>query len=153
MKHYNLQFKTMMLLYNIQRFVNIFNIQIPEHHKLWFNENFNLKYIDEIFNTQNYTNICFEPSKNYNELERLQMEFLGMSIIDNEDIDMEIKKELNDDDVYELENILQHKIVDGIRYYYVKWKGYPVSQNSWIPEYNFVETDILREYLEKLTNI
>lgn len=35
------------------------------------------------------------------------------------------------DSNYEIEEVLNDKIIDGKMYYFVKWKGYPHSQNSW----------------------
>jgi hypothetical protein len=40
--------------------------------------------------------------------------------------------------VYAVEKIYRHRTRGGVHEYYVKWVGYPASQNSWEPEENFV---------------
>lgn len=58
-----------------------------------------------------------------------------------------------DDDVdnenYEVENIVAHKIKDKKRYFKIKWKGYPTEQNTWEPEGDLNCNEILTQYLEK----
>ena len=39
-------------------------------------------------------------------------------------------------DEYEVERILDSRLVDGLRQYLVKWKGYDDSENTWEPKTN-----------------
>jgi hypothetical protein len=39
---------------------------------------------------------------------------------------------------YEVEDIQASRIIEGTRKYLVKWKGYPVSSNTWEEETNFL---------------
>ncbi|KAL1917079.1 uncharacterized protein VTP21DRAFT_5277 [Calcarisporiella thermophila] len=39
--------------------------------------------------------------------------------------------ESDDENIYEVEKILRHKIRKGVTYYYLKWNGYPDSENTW----------------------
>jgi len=43
----------------------------------------------------------------------------------------ELQKIKKDDDIYRVEKILKTRKVKGEKQYYVKWKGYPKSFNSW----------------------
>lgn len=48
---------------------------------------------------------------------------------------------------YEVEAILRHKKVRGSLMYFIKWKGYPTSDNTWEPAYNLDNAkDILEAY-------
>ena len=40
------------------------------------------------------------------------------------------------EDIFEVEKILEEKIVDGEYQYLVAWKGYPGSHNTWEPHGN-----------------
>ena len=39
--------------------------------------------------------------------------------------------------VYEIEDILDEKIVQGKKFYLTKWLGYPKNESTWEPEENF----------------
>ena len=49
---------------------------------------------------------------------------------------------------YEVEKILSSKKIRGKQNYLVKWKGYPDSENSWVPRQDILEgsPDLLRDY-------
>ena len=53
------------------------------------------------------------------------------------------------DEYYEVEKVLKRRIKNGQIQYFLKWKGYPDSDNSWVPASN-VTTDLIREF-EKTT--
>jgi hypothetical protein len=47
---------------------------------------------------------------------------------------------------YEVEEILDSKVIQGNLHYYVKWKGYPNSENSWIPAQNAHTPDLISDF-------
>jgi Chromo (CHRromatin Organisation MOdifier) domain len=58
--------------------------------------------------------------------------------------------ELIGEEVYEVENILRHRKWGRKHEYYVKWKGYPISEASWEPEEVFSDDgDLLMHYKER----
>ena len=50
--------------------------------------------------------------------------------------------------LYEVEEIIDKRTnIYGLIEYFVKWKGYPSSQNTWEPKKNLLHlTDIIRDY-------
>ena len=46
-----------------------------------------------------------------------------------------------DNNIYEVECICDKKVCDGKAYYFVKWSGYPHSQNTWEPKDNLLGPD------------
>ena len=51
------------------------------------------------------------------------------------------------EEFYEVENILRHRKRGRTTQYYVKWKGYPILDASWEPEYSFSDDgNILTNY-------
>ena len=54
------------------------------------------------------------------------------------------------EEVYEVESILNHRKRGRGYQYYVKWKGYPISDASWEPEHSFSnDGDILTHYKQR----
>ena len=43
---------------------------------------------------------------------------------------------------YDVENIWEKKMMNGVVHYHLKWKGFPSSDNSWEPEAN-ISKDLL----------
>ena len=39
---------------------------------------------------------------------------------------------------YEIEDILDEEVINGKKFYFIKWLGYPKNQSTWEPEENFV---------------
>ena len=54
---------------------------------------------------------------------------------------------------YDVEDIIDHKDVGRTRWYYVKWKGYPYSDNSWVEEKDMYCPDLLNKYNEGLEKL
>ena len=54
---------------------------------------------------------------------------------------------------YEIEQIISHKEVDGQTSFLVKWKGWPVTEATWIDQSKFNETDMLTDYLNVVNGV
>ncbi|CAI2368196.1 unnamed protein product [Moneuplotes crassus] len=52
--------------------------------------------------------------------------------------------------IYEVEKVLKSRMVDGQEQFYVKWVGYPSTENTWEPILNFGEGNLpLQRFLQK----
>ena len=57
---------------------------------------------------------------------------------------------IDGEEVYEVENILRHQKRGRGYQYYMKWKGYPISEASLEPEHMFSEDgDLLTRYKQQ----
>lgn len=61
----------------------------------------------------------------------------------------DIRNVNEDENIYEIEKILDHKIENKNYLFYVKWVGYTEKDNSWIKENDFNQKEIIFEYFEK----
>ena len=52
-------------------------------------------------------------------------------------------------DSAEVEKIIRHKIIDNDYFFLVKWKNFPLSECSWVPEKNFNSMDLVNKYKEE----
>ncbi|ORX90859.1 chromo domain-like protein [Basidiobolus meristosporus CBS 931.73] len=50
------------------------------------------------------------------------------------------------EEVYVVEKVVKHRKRDGKVQYFLKWKGYPNSENTWEDEDNVFCTDLIEEY-------
>ena len=78
--------------------------------------------------------------ENHNYIMDLQEKLLNMNLLSNSDDDMDEMVS------YEVEKVLRHKIENDIKIYFVKWKNYNNSYNSWVYEEDFNSNEILEEY-------
>lgn len=53
------------------------------------------------------------------------------------------------EDVYDVERIVDDRMVKGKKQYLIKWVGYPESDNTWELKSNLFCTDLLQEYERK----
>ena len=51
---------------------------------------------------------------------------------------------------YEVEEVVDKKIQNGIELYYVKWKGYSEDQNTWEPKSHFNDIRFIEKYENSL---
>lgn len=57
----------------------------------------------------------------------------------------------DDDNVYEVEKLLDHKVENGVRSYLVRWTGYSPKYDSWEKESNLKCPEILSAYNASVT--
>ncbi|CAF1054696.1 unnamed protein product [Brachionus calyciflorus] len=55
---------------------------------------------------------------------------------------------IDNNEFYDIEKILKDRTRRGMKEYFVKWKGFPDEENSWVKESDFVSMDCLDEYLK-----
>ena len=67
---------------------------------------------------------------------------------ENEQMDTE-DEESDDEDVYTAERIVKSRKRKNIQEYLVKWEGYPDDQNTWEPEQNIHDKDLIKEFESK----
>ena len=199
-KYINLQLKVAFLLKNINNFSDKFNIIIQDHHKLWFNDNFEfpseMRLIDIVYTNQ------MEQVNKLKELNKLQDDFLNLDITDNNmiinegtddniennnndkniiineninenEVDFpeyrninkkrkksnkrnskkiniyDIRNTNNDENIYEIDKILNHKIENKNYIFYIKWVGYDDDSNSWVKESDFKQKEIIIDYFSE----
>ena len=53
---------------------------------------------------------------------------------------------MEEEDVYEVERIEKERKRSGKKQYYVKWKGYPASENSWEPEKSILDKELIADF-------
>ncbi|GLV36753.1 Heterochromatin Protein 1b [Carabus blaptoides fortunei] len=58
-------------------------------------------------------------------------------------------KEDETDDVYDVEVVLDRKIIDGVTFYLLKWIGYSDEYNTWEPEENLHCKGLIEDYLRR----
>ena len=53
----------------------------------------------------------------------------------------EVPDDTDDDEVqYEIEHLVNHKVINGKDFYLVRWKGYDQDEDTWEPVSNLEET-------------
>lgn len=56
------------------------------------------------------------------------------------------RKKAVDDRIYDVEKILNKKVVDGKTYYLLKWQDYPESDSSWEVDTNVLCSELIEDY-------
>lgn len=63
-----------------------------------------------------------------------------------------MKKSKEEEDYFEIESLLDKKIINGKVFYKVKWKNYPISDSTWEPLSNFKgNMDIVHQFEKEYT--
>ncbi|KAG2211801.1 hypothetical protein INT45_009254 [Circinella minor] len=148
-KFYNLQFRVACLLKNITKFVELFNIPILPHHKLWHSSNFEFPTEKKLFDIVISNNK--QNKDKFNRMIQLQNNLLSLTISDNsmaidETESNHSENNESDNDVpnfnertrkrrrnikgkqcstasYEIESIIEHKKGNNAYLFQVKWVG------------------------------
>ncbi|KAG9294655.1 hypothetical protein G9A89_008134 [Geosiphon pyriformis] len=77
------------------------------------------------------------------EVDELDEENIGAATDSGEQLEVEG----SDDNEYVVEKIIRHKKTkSGVIHYFLKWKGYPQSENTWEKEENVYATDLIEAY-------
>ncbi|KAG2218406.1 hypothetical protein INT45_011594 [Circinella minor] len=175
-KFYNLQFRVACLLKNINKFVELFNVPILPHHKLWHSNNFEFpiekKLIDVVVSNNK------QNKDKFDRMMQLQNNLLNMAISDNtmavddtesnhsqgseSDNDVpnfnertrkrrrNIKGKQRSTASYEIESIIGHIKENDAYLFQVKWIGYSNEEdNSWLSIDMFNQKKLLKAYIEE----
>jgi len=115
------------------------NEMIIDNENLDYSENI----VDDNINNNEIEEIDFPEYKNINKKKRKK----GKSA---RKVNINLIRDVNkNNNFYEIENILEHKLNDNAYIFLVKWKDYDESQNSWVSENDFNEKDLIKNYLKK----
>lgn len=146
-KHYNLQFKVACLLKNIKLFIEKFNIEYHPYHELWTNNDFDFPIKEE--KLKQILNNEVDQLNKIIRMQKIQQNVLQKHI--NEDnISIDTENELSEiESEYEIEDILDHKVVRKVRKYLVKWKDYSEEYNSWESENDIFAKEAIENYWKK----
>lgn len=153
---FNVQIKLACLLYNIKHFVELNKIEEKSYYKLWMDENFdffnNIDSFNNIINTPKTLykkeNISNMRSKQQEKLDQLLAE--GNMKRNSQKNKMVLDEESSDLNEFEVQYIISHKETsDGIEYF-VKWRNYNKSFNSYVKESDLVGEDIKNQYWSSL---
>ncbi|CAO3651487.1 unnamed protein product [Mucor hiemalis] len=125
-KIYNLQFKLACLLYNIKKFTEKENILSQSHHMLWTQSDFNYPNPNKII--ENEVIYTFESFRINNMLNKQRYFMENIIGINDNTLNDEMEQ---DDNIYDVEYIINHRKYKNRIKYLVKWKNYDETQNSW----------------------
>jgi hypothetical protein len=81
------------------------------------------------------------PSQNEDSEDHEDRETKAEADDENEEDDEDEDKEGEEGEEYSVETIQNHKWYKGQLLYWIKWKGYPASQNTWEPEGHLLPYD------------
>jgi hypothetical protein len=172
---FNLQFKMCCLLSNIKRIEEKGLINAEDTHKNWMLNNFDFPFKNDFINNNNIISEKSIKLDNRINLDShlliLQKQFLGLDInntsmninnninqiINNiselenmDEIDDNVEMKNNDESVYEVEIIINHRGTGLNTEYLIKWKNYSNDYNTWAKIDKFDTTDCIDDYFNRL---
>jgi hypothetical protein len=155
---YNLQLKLACLFLNFKKFTNLCYIQPNYTHRLWLEPKFDYPlevkpYIASEIVNYKLSNIASMRRYQQNIIEKIFTETEDIIIDEDEEIDEfqeNTKNEVDNRPSFEVQYIIRHKFENDKYYYFVKWRNYPKSKNSWVEEKDFNQKIIINDYWKSL---
>lgn len=152
---YNAQLKLSLVLYNIKNFVKKNNVEEKPYHKLWLEQDFDFFDYIKDFNISPKSAKTIYKKENIINMKSLQDDILNKILSDNNlkismnKNEMQIDREdnnTNNKDLYEIQYIIKHRMMNDEIEYEVKWRNYKKQYNSWVKEGDFQSDDIIKKY-------
>ena len=134
---FNLQLKLVSLLLNVKKFTELGKIQNQPHHLHWTQAEFN--YCDDNAEIVIESPSLKDQMQHASDISSCQRKLLDLDIVEDQ--------QMNDDNEYEVEEILDHRKKGRQTEFLVKWKGYP--DTSWETIDKFNDTECINDYWEK----
>ncbi|KAI9493683.1 hypothetical protein BDB00DRAFT_763241 [Zychaea mexicana] len=157
-------------------FVEVFNIPVLPHHKIWHSPDFDFPIEKKLIDI-----VVSNNKQNKDKLDRmvqLQSNLLNMTlsndemVIDDSSESDNLENSENNDDIpnfnertrkrrinvkgkqrspvlYEIESIIRHKKEKNAYLFQVKWVGYSNNDNSWLSIDMFNQKELLNAYIER----
>ncbi|KAG0006764.1 hypothetical protein BGZ80_005148, partial [Entomortierella chlamydospora] len=134
-KTFDLQFKLCCLLMNIKKVVSIHNIATQTHHAFWMQDAFDFSDSNEYQAAyEKLPSIKFKLNHGRSLLE-LQEAFLSVAISQLDYADETMAETMQER--YEVARILDHRGEDDDMEFLVQWKGFEVSEATWMTLQHF----------------
>lgn len=163
---YNTQLRLCCVLLNIKKFYDI-NKNVQElnnnYFKLWFEKDFDFFYSKNplSYNNINISNKTKYKLSNIDNMQNIQQDLLK-NILALQSLDINTNKKhamdiddtisvINNDTVYEVQNIIRHRGEGDTLEYFVKWRGYSKKRNSWVKHNDFHTYEIINTYWESIS--
>lgn len=125
------------------------------YHKLWLEQDFDFFDYIKDFNISPKSAKTIYKKENIINMKSLQDDILNKILSDNNlkismnKNEMQIDREdnnTNNKDLYEIQYIIKHRMMNDEIEYEVKWRNYKKQYNSWVKEGDFQSDDIIKKY-------
>lgn len=84
------------------------------------------------------------------QLENINKENIPVINECNNDVTDNSSNDSNASQVYEVQKILNHRVVRGKRLFFIRWKGFDENEDSWVKEKDLNCPELLEKYIKSL---
>jgi hypothetical protein len=145
---FNIQLKLGCLLLNIKKFVELKNIHVEPGYVKFMQKDFDYPDDDDDIREELNVNQDVKSTIEIGEqLQKLQQEYLDNSVIEIQNDEIEMQENNN---IYHIEKILNHRGDGSTAEYFVKWAGFRSENNSWVTINSFIGTEMVDKYWKKV---